>query len=152
MLPWLVSDVVTGYAERVQVHEEEDRSGDEAVEPVDVLHEGRIVEEGGLDLGVEEDVQTLFDGDELQGMLTGNVDGVLLECDRVAELVDLEIVVSTRATNKPTAVKQKHNARPHVAQAKETGIQNEVGEGRSGHAECESRHRIKCALCPTKCT
>ena len=53
----------------------------EAAEP---FHEGRIVEEGGLDLGVEEDVTSLLDGDELQPMLARNVDvdGVLLQCDR----------------------------------------------------------------------
>jgi len=90
----LVGDAVTGDAETVDVYQEEDRSGDvdEAVEPVDVFHEGAVAEEEGLDLGLEEDAQTLLDSDEVQGMLTGDVDGVLLQCDRgdrAAKLVDL---------------------------------------------------------------
>jgi len=66
MLLGLVGDAVVGDAEPVEVHQEEYRSGDvnEDVEPVDVLHEGWVVEEEGLDLGLEEDVQTVLDGDE----------------------------------------------------------------------------------------
>ena len=77
MLLGLVGDAVTGDAEPVQVHEEEDRSGDveEPVEPVDVLDERRVAEEEGLDCGLEEDAKTLLDGDELQGML------MCLQCD-----------------------------------------------------------------------
>ena len=128
----LVGDAVAGDAEPVQVHEEEDRSGDmdEAVEPVDVLHEGRVAEEEGLDLGLPEDVKTLLDGDELQGMLTCDVDGVLLQCDRgdrAAELVDLEIVVSMRATTTPMAVQHRHNTPLHIAQAKKLVFQMKWG-------------------------
>ena len=80
----LVGDAVAGDAEPAQAHQEEDRSRDvdEAVEPVDVLHEGRVAEEQGMGFGLEEDVQTLLDGDELQGMLACDADGVLLKCDR----------------------------------------------------------------------
>ena len=90
----ILEDGVTGCGIVIEPNEEEDRPWDvdEGVDPVDPCEGGGMCEETALNRKFPEDVERLFESDELEGMVASYVDGRGDEgyCgEGAAELVDL---------------------------------------------------------------
>lgn len=62
---------------------------DERVRPVGPVHQRCVLQEPLLDGSLDEDVQPLFQVDELQGVSTSNVDGRLIHCQGADGPTDL---------------------------------------------------------------